>query len=134
MTVQWVTRGTERVPVHGGGEGEGMLNMLAPRGRWPRCRSSPAPEGLALRGRELTGLGAGGYQCDYGTSFLMAVELTDDGPEAVGLLAYGQSGDDRRPEHRAGADAYAAKQVRPLLFRDADIIAALITTVHLASS
>lgn len=91
------------------------------------------PKPLALPGRDRTGLAPGGYQCDYGVSFVMAVELTDDGPEAVGLLAYGQTGDDRRPEHRAGAVAYSTKQVRPLLFREADIAAAIATTVHLAS-
>ena len=63
----------------------------------------------------------------------MAVELTDEGPDAVGLLAYGQTGDARRPEHRSGADAYAAKVVRPLLFAEADITAALADTVRLSS-
>ena len=57
----------------------------------------------------------------HGTSFLMAVELTDDGPQGVGLLAYGQSGDARSPHHVDGTEAYAAKALRPLLFTDAAI-------------
>ncbi|MCU1498221.1 MAG: pvdQ1, partial [Acidimicrobiales bacterium] len=48
----------------------------------------------------------------------MAVELTDDGPVGVGLLAYGESGDDRSPHHVDGTEAFAAKAVRPLLFTD----------------
>jgi acyl-homoserine-lactone acylase len=48
----------------------------------------------------------------------MAVELTDDGPRALGLLAYGQSGDPRSEHHVDGTRAYAAKAVRPLLFTD----------------
>lgn len=133
--VQWVMRGDERVPVHGGGEVEGMLNVLSPWGALAPMSLEPVPpKPVALTGRERTGLGPGGYQCDYGTSFLMAVELTDDGPDAVGLLAYGQTGDPRRPEHRAGADAYAAKQVRPLRFAEDDIAAALTDTVLLSGA
>jgi acyl-homoserine-lactone acylase len=51
----------------------------------------------------------------------MAVEMTDDGPQGVGLLAYGQSGDPTSPHHVDGTRAYAAKQLRPLLFTDAAI-------------
>jgi acyl-homoserine-lactone acylase len=53
----------------------------------------------------------------------MAVEMTDDGPVGVGLLAYGQTGDPDSPHHRDGAEAYSRKQPRPLLFHDADIAA-----------
>ncbi len=120
---QWAQRGEHRVPVHGGGEGEGILNILAPTGALASTATEPAPPPLAaVPGRtERTGLTAGGYRCTYGTSFLMAVELTDDGPVALGLLAYGQAGDDRSPHHLDGTEAYAAKAVRPLLFADADI-------------
>ena len=61
-----------------------------------------------------TGLAEGGYRCMYGTSFLMAVELTDEGPRGLGLLAYGQSGARRSEHHVDGTRAYAAKAVRPL--------------------
>lgn len=121
--VQWAQRGEHRVPVHGGGEGEGLLNILAPTGALASTAIEPGPARLApVPGRtERTGLTAGGYRCTYGTSFLMAVELTDDGPVGLGHLAYGQSGDARSPHHVDGTEAYAAKHVRPLLFHDADI-------------
>lgn len=132
--VQWAARGAERIGVHGGTEGEGVMNILSPTGALAAglpvdsLESRPVPP-PSLSGRG--GLGEGGYQVDYGTSFLMAVELTDDGPRGVGLLAYGQSGDPDAPHHRDGTDAYTAKQVRPLLFADADIAAdpALVTRV-----
>ena len=60
-------------------------------------------------------------RCTYGTSFVMAVEMTDDGPVGVGFLAYGQSGDPASIHHVDGTQAYAAKQTRPLRFTDADI-------------
>ncbi|CAN5493656.1 N-acyl homoserine lactone acylase QqaR [soil metagenome] len=120
---QWAPRGDRRVPVHGGGEGEGLLNILAPIGALATTSIEPdAPVSAAIPGRtDRTGLRAGGYQVTYGTSFLMAVELTDAGPVGIGLLAYGESGDDRSPHHVDGTEAFAAKAVRPLLFHDADI-------------
>ncbi len=132
--VQWARRGEVRVPVHGGTECEGLMNILSPTGALsaglpvdslePR---PPAPASVGGRG----GLGNGGYQVDYGTSFLMVVELTDDGPRGVGLLAYGQSGDPSSAHHADGTQAFAAKALRPLLFADADIAVdpALVTRV-----
>ncbi len=120
--IQWASRGDRRIPVHGGGEGDGVLNVLAPWGALPAASLEPAPiPPLALPGRSRTGLGPGGYLVTYGTSFLMAVELTAEGPRGVGLLAYGQSGDPDSPHHADGTEAYAAQQTRPLLFRDAEI-------------
>lgn len=121
--VQWAQRGAHRVPVHGGYEGDGVCNILAPVGALASHSLEPGPERLAPVGDRAatSGLAQGGYRCTYGTSFLMAVELTDDGPVAHGLLAYGQSGDPRSPHHVDGTEAYAAKALRPLLFDDADI-------------
>jgi acyl-homoserine-lactone acylase len=121
-SVQWADRGEVRVPVHGGGEGEGMLNVLAPTGALPPASLEPLPEPpMAVPGRERTGLSEGGYRVTYGTSFLMAVELTAAGPAAVGLLAYGQSSDPSSPRYRDGTEAYAAKAVRPLRYTDEEI-------------
>ncbi|MCX7619476.1 MAG: penicillin acylase family protein [Acidimicrobiales bacterium] len=120
--IQWASRGDRRIPVHGGGEGDGVLNVLAPWGALPAASLEPAPvPPVALPGRARTGLGDGGYLVTYGTSFLMAVELTADGPRGVGLLVYGQSGDPESLHHVDGTEAYAAKQTRPLRFRDGDI-------------
>mgnify|MGYP001057367019 FL=1 len=121
--VQHAVRGDERVPVHGGGEADGVCNILEPTGNLAATSLEPVPPRLpAVPGRPAhTGLGLGGYRCTYGTSWYMVVELTDDGPVAEGLLAYGQSGDPRSPHHHDGIEAYAAKAVRPLLFTDAQI-------------
>jgi acyl-homoserine-lactone acylase len=119
--VQWAQRGEHRVPVHGGYEGDGVLNILAPFGALNSLSLEPGPAPLAAVAPERTmtsGIAEGGYRVTYGTSFLMAVELTDDGPHGIGLLAYGQSGDARSPHHVDGTEAYAAKATRPLLFTD----------------
>ncbi len=120
--VQWAMRGSTRVPVHGGGEAEGLLNVLAPVGALASSTLEPPAEANPLLpGHERTGLADGGYQCTYGTSFLMAVEMTPSGPDAVGLLAYGQSGDGDSPHHLDGTLAYAEAEVRPLRFSDEQI-------------
>jgi acyl-homoserine-lactone acylase len=131
--VQWAQRGEHRVPVHGGYEGEGVLNILAPFGTLGSHSLEPGPAPLAPvapERRTTSGIATGGYRATYGTSFLMAVELTDDGPQGIGLLAYGQSGDARSPHHVDGTEAYAAKAPRPLLFTD-DAIAADPNLTHL---
>lgn len=120
--VQWADRGGVRVPVHGGGEAEGLLNVLAPVGALPPATLEPRPPTPEpIPGRDRTGLGVGGYQVSYGTSFLMAVELLPDGPRGFGLLAYGQSSDPRSPHHHDGTEAYAQKRYRQLLFTDEEI-------------
>ena len=118
--VQWVQRGDQRVAVHGGYEGDGVLNILSPFGALASHSLEPQPDALrpVADRAATTGLAGGGYRCTYGTSFVMSVELTDDGPVAIGLLAYGQAGDDRSPHHIDGTEAYAAKAMRPLLFTD----------------
>jgi acyl-homoserine-lactone acylase len=121
--VQWADRGAHRVPVHRGGEGEGILNVVVPEGLLPRSSIEPGlPPLEAHPGRTArTGLTTGGYRCTYGTSFLMAVELTDDGPRGIGLMTYGQSGDTRSPRHVDGTRAFSAKHLRLLRFTDAEI-------------
>ena len=57
--VQWAQRGEQRVPVHGGGEAEGMLNVLAPVGalRIQHARSPPQESNPLLPGHERTRAG-----------------------------------------------------------------------------
>lgn len=121
--VQWARRGDRTVPVPGGTECDGVLDVLSPIGALSSLSLDPAsPPRAPIPGRtERSGLTVGGYECTYGASFLMAVELTDDGPVGQGLLAYGQSGDARSPHHLDGTVAYASAEPRPLLFHDADI-------------
>ncbi len=122
--VQWAQRGAVRVPVHGGSEGDGVMNILAPTGALPPASLDPRPTGLPpVPGRERTGLVEDGYCVTYGTSFVMAVDLGGDGPSGWGLLAYGQSSDPGSPLHLDGTEAYSAGDFRPLRFSDAEIAA-----------
>ena len=123
--VQWAARGGRRIGVHGGQERDGAANILGPIGMLPSASLEPvAPLAAPVPGRtEVTGLRAGGYEVTYGTAWVMVAELTPDGPRARGLLPYGPSGDLSSPAATEQIEAYAAKQLRPMLFDEADIVA-----------
>jgi acyl-homoserine-lactone acylase len=73
-TVQFPGITTERIPLHGGEEMEGVLNNL---------------------GRTAQGTAAGitpqGHTIDYGSSYIQTVTFDDRGPVAHAVLTYGQS-------------------------------------------
>ena len=126
--VQFVERGGRRVALHGGGEVEGVTNVVMAFGGLARDDLEP-PEYtyVPAAGRDLrTGLHQGGYPVEYGVSFLMVAEFTDDGPRGHGLLVYGQSGDRRSVHHADQLEPFAQKRLRPMLFRDAEIDAETI--------
>lgn len=118
--VQWTRCGDIRVPVPGGGEVEGVANVLAPLGALASHSLVPTPEAPEVFGDRVspTGLGPGGYQVTYGTSWLMAVEFTTDGPDALGLLAYGQAEDTDTSAAVDAARALGDGAFRRLAFSD----------------
>jgi acyl-homoserine-lactone acylase len=122
---QWVMRGDERIPVHGGQEVDGVINVLESEGTLPTTSMEPAPEPSApVEGRtERTGLRQGGYAATYGTTLLMVVDMAPDGPTAEGFLSYGQSADPRSPHYADQVGLYVAKRLRPMLFEEAAITA-----------
>ncbi len=126
--VQFVERAGRRVELHGGGEVEGVANVVMAFGGLARDDLEPAEYTYEpAAGRDLrTGLHRGGYPVLYGVSFLMVAEFTDEGPTARGLLVYGQSGDRRSEHHTDQLEPFSAKRLRPLLFRDRDIDSATI--------
>jgi acyl-homoserine-lactone acylase len=61
-------------------------------------------------------LTAEGYPIASGSSFIMALEYTSDGPRATAILTYSQSGDPDS-EHFADQTAlFSQKRWRPVLF------------------
>lgn len=135
--VQWAQRGEHRIPVHGGNDVEGPLNIVTPVAIMTsssRLTVAKAPDPIPGR-TERTGLATGGYQCVYGASFVMAVEMGPNGPTAQGLLTYGQSGDVDSPHHIDQMQAFADKALRPIAYRDDDIAAdPNLTVTEVASS
>ncbi len=126
--IQFMRKGDEDIGVLGGPDFEGTVAIstystgnatLLPR----------IPRGAVVNGR--SDLTVDGYQVNYGNSYVLAVELTDDGPEAHAVMTYSQS-EDPRSEHFADQTRlYGQGQMRPVAFTDAEITAQLIDQVTL---
>lgn len=79
----------EGVPIHGCRGPEGCFNVISVPGP-PRPGLTP--------------------EISHGSSFVMAVELTKNGPRMSSMLIYGQSADPASPHHTDQARLYAKKQ------------------------
>ncbi len=104
----------ERPPVPGGLGSEGITNVVSD-GRQSSSTTESQPEWpeRLVEGSTLT---TDGYPITYGSSFLMAVELTPDGPDGYTILTYGQVGDSELPGFTSGVQAFADGQWKPALF------------------
>ncbi|NVB38877.1 penicillin acylase family protein [Pseudenhygromyxa sp. WMMC2535] len=117
---QFARKGELRIPMHGGFRNEGPINMMA----YEHLRSDLSewiPRGDVIHAS--TGLTDEGYLVNYGSSFVMCLQYTDDGPEAKALLSYSQSGDPDSPHFSDQTELFSAKQWRPVLWREQDIAA-----------
>ena len=75
-----------------------------------------------------------GYLINRGTSFIMALEFTAQGPRAQAFLTYSQSGDPASPEFHDQTSLFSGKKWRKILYTDADIKAdPNLKTVKVAS-
>ncbi|MBV1858522.1 MAG: penicillin acylase family protein [Nannocystaceae bacterium] len=72
---------------------------------------------------DATALTTEGYVVNYGTSFIMALEFTDDGPHAQAFLTYGQSEDPQSPHHADQTQLFSEKSWRDILFTEEAIAA-----------
>jgi acyl-homoserine-lactone acylase len=99
--VQTEPRGDRRIPIHGGPGAEGVFNVI----------TAPFVEG------------AGYPKITSGSSFVMVVEFTDDGPRSRGLLTYSQSTDPTSPHFADQTELYSRKGWDDLRFTDAEILA-----------
>jgi acyl-homoserine-lactone acylase len=91
----------QQVTIHGGDEFEGVLNKVETKGQ-------PT-------------LTAGGYQVNYGSSYIQAVTFDSRGPVAYGILTYGQSSDPASPRAYDQLPMFSAKQWLALPFHAADV-------------
>lgn len=77
---------------------------------------------------------AKGYHIGYGSSWMSIVNFTDDGPVARGLLSYSQSRVYGTEHNTDQSELYSAQpQLRPLLFKEADIEANKIAEMTISS-
>jgi acyl-homoserine-lactone acylase len=111
----------EHLAVPGGLGQEGITNVVThvPTAAGTLQEQPDLPQPL-VKGSTLTGVG---YPINYGTSFLMAVELTEDGPRARTLLTYGETGDPGLAGFSSQMVDFAQKRWKTVRFTRADIAA-----------
>ena len=130
--VQFALRDGERIPIHGGNARDGTTNVVG----WGTGSSILDPA-LAATERETLVPGSSlarigeetGYPINNGTSFLMALSFTDDGPQARVFLTYGETEDRSSDVYTEATEAFSAKEWRDVAFTDAEIEADLVDTV-----
>jgi acyl-homoserine-lactone acylase len=113
---QFAYRGDEKIAIHGGGGTEGIANVIGQRNY-----DSLATQ---IRGKKIKSskyLTDKGYAITYGTSFIMSLSYTDDGPIAEALLTYSESGDPSSEHYTDQTKLFSAKHWRPVLFNREDI-------------
>jgi len=95
--VQGAPRGDTRVPIHGGPQIAGILNMM---------QSRPTPAGLLPV---------------HGSSYIQVVSFDERGPVADAILSYSQSTDPASPHSRDQTEAFSQKRWHRLPFTPAEI-------------
>jgi acyl-homoserine-lactone acylase len=118
--LQYADKAGKRMPVHGGdGFIDGLMNMQ--RNARNTTTLEPMDEPKLVKGsRTLT---EKGYPVAHGSSFMMVMEFTDQGPRAKAFLTYSQSGDPRSPLFSDQTELFARKAWRNVLFDEKAIAA-----------
>ena len=117
--LQFTLKNGKKIPIHGGNSREGILSIAA-----YGANSTMLP-GIS-KGEEInsvTGLMKEGYVVNYGTSFLMAVELTPKGPECQAIMSFSQSIDPESPYFSDQTKLYSNKEWRACHYSQEAILA-----------
>ena len=104
--VQRETRNGERIPIHGGAGPEGVFNVITVENLEPEL---------------------GWTSIRHGSSWIMTVEFTPNGPKSEGILSYSQSVNPNSPHYSDQTHAYSRKQWDDLRFSEAAVEAGTIT-------
>lgn len=105
--------------VHGGLQVLGSFNIASWSGGRDSTLLPTDKRGSVLNSK--TGLTKDGYVVNYGSSFIMAMGFTADGPKGVHLLTYSQSSEPDSPHFSDQTDRYAKAEWLALLYKTADI-------------
>lgn len=114
-------KGDTTHPTPGGLYSEGYIGIATWSGRAGNTTLLPIPErGVVIN--PTTGLTDEGYVITNGNSYILALQFDEEGPQARATLVYSQSEDPESPHFDDQArELDAHNQMRPVLFRQADI-------------
>jgi acyl-homoserine-lactone acylase len=119
--VQGATRGGKRFGLAGGQSRDGAANQLS-YGSLKTTVDPGTPRGEVVS--DGTGLTRDGqYVVNYGSSFVMAVELGPKGPRGSAFLTYAESDDPASPHFSDQTALFSDQRWRPIVFAEADIAA-----------
>jgi acyl-homoserine-lactone acylase len=118
QTVQYTIKNNVRIPVPGANENVGIANAVYFEDDTNTSEEPRMTNGNALPGTDLT---TAGYVINYGTSFLATVQFTASGPQARGLLTFGESGAPSSPHYSDQTQLFKTKTLRPMLYANSAI-------------
>jgi acyl-homoserine-lactone acylase len=130
QTLQYTIKNNVRIPVPGANEAVGIANAVYFEDDVNTSEEPRMSNGTALSGTDLT---TAGYVVNFGTSFLATVQYTASGPQARGLLTFGESGDRSSPHYSDQTQLFRTKTLRPMLFTDSAISGDPCLTVEAVS-
>ena len=116
--VQYSDKNGGRIPMHGG---EGAYDGIANFVNYAPNTTTLEPHKIPERVKGSRFLGKDGYLVNRGSSFVMALEYTAQGPRAQAFLTYAQSGDPSSPLFYDQTQLFSEKKWRRILFTDAEI-------------
>jgi acyl-homoserine-lactone acylase len=134
--VQVAVRDDEQVPIHGGNNVDGTTNIVGFGRSWatmdPQLNElerepvAPGSSFAEVSGDEEETVG---YRINNGTSFMLALAFTDDGPRAKAFLTYGNTADRDDPAYLEATERFSAKDWRDVAFTEAEVAEGATSTV-----
>ena len=115
--LQLAHRAGTALPVHGGNRFEGIANLQVTSD----YIDSPIFSGTNDRIGDSKTLSSSGYNIAHGSSFIMTMNFTDQGPVAQALLSYSQSGAPSSAYFTDHTKRYGKKAWRDIRFTQGDI-------------
>jgi len=105
-------------PISGGLGADGVTNVIDYDS--DNTTLEPRP-GIGEPVNPKTGLVKGGYRVNYGSSFMMALDFTPDGPRARTILTYGETEDRTDPHFTDQVKMYSDKQWKTVAYTAGDV-------------
>ena len=121
--LQLAHRAGKALPVHGGNRFEGIANLQVTG----EHIDSPIFSGTNDRVGDSKTLSSSGYNIAHGSSFIMAMSFTDQGPKAQAILSYSESGAPQSAHFTDQTERYGNKAWRDILFTHSDIDSAKVS-------